>query len=106
LGLKKSEDWNKAAILNHIWNIFAKSGSLRVAWVRMNLIKGKCFWLIKIHATWSRRKILKLKEITKKISEKLPMPFLMIRVLVNIQSKLPFISIGGRDTPMIELSTE
>lgn len=28
LGLKRIEDWNKAAILKHIWNIFAQAGSL------------------------------------------------------------------------------
>lgn len=30
------EDWNKAAILKHIWNIFAQAGSLWVAWVKEN----------------------------------------------------------------------
>ena len=32
LRLKKLEEWNKAAILGHIWNLFAQSGSLWVAW--------------------------------------------------------------------------
>lgn len=43
LGLKRIEDWNKAAILKHIWNLFTKLGSLWVAWVKMNLLKGRCF---------------------------------------------------------------
>lgn len=41
LGLKKLEDWNKAAILRHIWNIFAQFGSLWVAWIKEHLLKGK-----------------------------------------------------------------
>lgn len=63
LGLKKLEECNKAVILKHIWNIFAKYGSLWVAWVEKNLIKGKCFWLLKISqdASSSWRKILKLR---------------------------------------------
>jgi hypothetical protein len=33
LGLKRVEEWNKAAIMRHIWNLFAKTGSFWVAWV-------------------------------------------------------------------------
>lgn len=31
--LKRLEDWNKASMLRHVWNLFAKAGSLWVAWV-------------------------------------------------------------------------
>lgn len=31
LGLKRVEDWNKAAMLRHIWKLFAREGSLWVA---------------------------------------------------------------------------
>jgi hypothetical protein len=41
LGIKKIEVWNKASMLNHIWNIFAKAGSLWVAWVEANWAKGR-----------------------------------------------------------------
>jgi hypothetical protein len=47
LGLKRVHDWNKASILKHIWHLFTKSGSLWVAWVHENLLKGKCFWTVK-----------------------------------------------------------
>jgi hypothetical protein len=35
LGIKKLENWNRADILNH-------------AWVNLNLINGRCFWLLKV----------------------------------------------------------
>jgi hypothetical protein len=43
LGLKRLEDCNHTAMMRHIWNIFARVGSLWVAWVREYLLKGKSF---------------------------------------------------------------
>lgn len=43
LDLKKMEDWNKAAILKHILNIFAQAGSLWVSSVKENILKGRSF---------------------------------------------------------------
>lgn len=67
LGLRKIEDWNKASILKHIWNLVTKAGSIWVSLVKMNLIKGTCFWLLKVPSstTWCWRKILKLRELVK-----------------------------------------
>ena len=67
LGLKRVEDWNKAAIMGFIWSLFVQAQSLWVAWVRTNLLKGKSFWKIKItqDCSWGRRKILKLREIAR-----------------------------------------
>ena len=60
--LKEMEDWNKASMLRHIWNLFARAGSLWVAWVKIYLLKGKSFWKVKIlqvcSSSW--RKLLKL----------------------------------------------
>jgi len=47
LGLRKFVDWNKAAILRRMWALFARAGSLWVAWVNAELIKGRNFWLLK-----------------------------------------------------------
>jgi hypothetical protein len=41
LGLKKLEVWNQSSMLRHIWSLFAKSGSIWVAWVKINLLKKK-----------------------------------------------------------------
>jgi hypothetical protein len=65
LGLKRIEDWNRAAMMSHIWNILAKAGSLWVASVREHLLKGKSFWRIKIPhmSSWCWKKLLKLREV-------------------------------------------
>jgi hypothetical protein len=64
LGLKSVEDWNRAAVLKHIWSLFTQSGSLWVAWIHRHLIKDKCFWTIKktSDCTWGWRTMLKLRE--------------------------------------------
>ncbi|XP_059440872.1 uncharacterized protein LOC132173392 [Corylus avellana] len=68
LGLKKLETWNQTSMLRHIWSIFARSGSIWVAWVRENLLKRKSFWSVGIpqNCSWSWRKILKLRSIAKR----------------------------------------
>jgi hypothetical protein len=56
-------------MLRHVLNLFASSGSLWVAWVKDNLLKGKNFWSVSIpqNCSWSWRMILKLREIAKRI---------------------------------------
>lgn len=44
LGIKNIEVWKQASILNHIWNLFAKAGSLWVAWVNIIWLKGRSVW--------------------------------------------------------------
>lgn len=67
LGLKRIEDWSKAAILKHIWNIFDHAGSLWVAWVKENILKGRSFYTIteSSNSSWGWNKILKLKKIAR-----------------------------------------
>jgi hypothetical protein len=48
LGLRRLEVWNKATMLNHIWNLIAQAGSLWVAWVEDNWLKGRSFWRVSI----------------------------------------------------------
>jgi hypothetical protein len=69
LGLKRLEVWNQTSMLIHVWSLFARSGSLWVAWVKENLLKRKSFWSVSIpqNCSWSWRKILKLREIAKRI---------------------------------------
>jgi hypothetical protein len=54
-------------MMRHICSLFAKAGSLWVAWVKKNLLKGKSFWQVSIPhiCTWSRRKLLKLRDEAK-----------------------------------------
>jgi len=62
LGIKKLEVWNKASLLIHIWNLFARASSLWVAWVQDVWLKGKSFGQVPIPQTcfWGWKKILKL----------------------------------------------
>lgn len=48
LGLKTLVYWNRATILRHIWSLFARSWSLWVGLVNSNMIKGRCFSLLKV----------------------------------------------------------
>lgn len=59
------EEWNKATIIGHIWNLFTKADSFSVAWGKKNLLKEKSFQQINIpqNCTHSWRKILKLRNI-------------------------------------------
>ena len=52
--------------MRHIWNLLALVGSIWVAWINENLLRGRSFWEIKISLKYSRRwrKLLKLRELT------------------------------------------
>lgn len=51
LGIKKLEEWNRVSMIRHIWNLFAQSGSLWVAWVKMYLLRGRSFGQLKISSS-------------------------------------------------------
>jgi hypothetical protein len=68
LGIKNLEVWNNiASMLNHIWTLFTKAGSLSVAWIEVNWLKGKSLWQVFIpkDCSWSWKK-LKLRDVAKK----------------------------------------
>jgi hypothetical protein len=67
LGLNRLEVWNKTSMLRHIWSIFARSGSLWVAWIKNNFLRQKSFWSIGIHqnCSWCWRKLLNIRDIAK-----------------------------------------
>src|SRR6516165_3910674 len=60
LGIKRVQDWNRAAILKHVWHLLTDTSSVWSSWVRRVLIRGRSFWHIRIPsgASWSWRKIL------------------------------------------------
>ena len=51
--------------IRHIWNLFALVGSIWVAWINENLLRGRSFWVTKISikCSWGWRKLLKLREL-------------------------------------------
>ncbi|XP_010527341.1 PREDICTED: uncharacterized protein LOC104804698 [Tarenaya hassleriana] len=64
LGLRRLEDFNLVFRLKLIWLIFAKGGSLWVAWIKQNVFKSNNFWICKPsnRLSWILRKLLSLKE--------------------------------------------
>ena len=66
--LQRVASWNRAAIMKHIWSLFTNAGSLWVAWIHANLLKGKCFWIVRIpqEFTWNWRAVLKLRDEARK----------------------------------------
>jgi hypothetical protein len=67
LVLKDVEIWNISSVIRHIWSLFAKSGSLWVAWIKEYLLKGKSFWNVSIpqNSSWCWRKLLKLRGLAR-----------------------------------------
>jgi hypothetical protein len=65
--LKDFESWNTSAIMRHIWVMFARSGSLCVAWVQAYLLKGKSFWNVFTpqNGSWCWRKLLKFRHLAR-----------------------------------------
>ena len=43
LGLKDIISWNTACMLQNIWAIICRSGSLWIAWIEEYVLKGKSF---------------------------------------------------------------
>jgi hypothetical protein len=63
LGLKCVETWNISSMMRHIWSLFAKSGSIWVAWTHMYLLKGRSFWNVKLpqDCSWNWKKLLRIR---------------------------------------------
>jgi len=68
LGIKSIEVWNKASMMNHIWNLFIKAGLMWVAWVEANCLKRRSFWHVSVpvSCSWSWKKLLQLRDLAKK----------------------------------------
>ena len=65
LSIRRVEDWNKAAMMRHLWAVCSSQNSLWVQWCHKFMIKNKCFWSLSIPSdcSWTWRKILKLRDI-------------------------------------------
>ncbi|XP_031265367.1 uncharacterized protein LOC116123775 [Pistacia vera] len=60
LGIKRIQDWNRAAILKHVWRLLNDRSSVWSSWARLVLLHGQSFWHIRVTsgASWAWRKIL------------------------------------------------
>lgn len=63
LGLKRVLDWNIACIARILWLRYCGKDSLWIAWIKLNVLKGKCFWQIRENPShsWWWKKLLKLR---------------------------------------------
>ena len=71
LGLKDMLSWNQACIMQNVWAIISKAGSIWIAWIQAYVLKGRDFWQIpaSLNSSWSWRRLLKLKETTWRLVE-------------------------------------
>ncbi|CAN1309732.1 hypothetical protein LINPERPRIM_LOCUS27792 [Linum perenne] len=64
VGLKYLYSWNVCNTVRHIWNLFAMSGSLWVAWAYKYKIKNRSVWNIPSHSgSWTWKRILKMRSV-------------------------------------------
>ena len=63
LGLKDILSWNEACILQNIWAIISKAGSIWIAWIQAYVLKGRDFWQVPVsrNSSWSWKKLMKLR---------------------------------------------
>ncbi|KAM6563596.1 hypothetical protein CsatB_023594 [Cannabis sativa] len=69
LGIKKIEEWNKAAMCKYIWAIANKQDSLWLRWIQGVYIKNQEWWSYNasIHASWYWKKVVTLKNQLKSL---------------------------------------
>lgn len=67
LGLRRLKDWNMACLARIVWMLFGGKETLWIDWVKVNLLKGRSFWIVKpcAQSSWCWKKILKLKSLVK-----------------------------------------
>ena len=68
LGFKDILSWNRASIIQNIWAIFTKAGTLWIAWIKAYMLKGRSIWSISAtqNNSWSWRKMLQLRPLARK----------------------------------------
>ena len=66
LGIKRLEEWNRAASIKHVWLLIAgNSGSIWTEWVKTYLLKGQTIWTAKVptRSSWAWRNLLSLRHL-------------------------------------------
>ena len=60
LGLKDILSWNQACMIQHLWSIFTRSGSIWIAWIYDYVLKGRSIWCVSAspNCSWNWRKLL------------------------------------------------
>ena len=69
LGLKNLKSWNQACVLQSIWAVIAKSGSIWIVWIQEYILKGRSLWdqeEIQNGGSWAWKKMLKLRSLAQR----------------------------------------
>lgn len=53
LGIRSLLVWNKACFARISWKLFSGTKSLWIAWVKVHLIRGRSFWVLKANVNFS-----------------------------------------------------
>ena len=63
--------WNQACILQNIWAIISKAGSLWIAWIETYVLKGRSIWeaLNTQASSWNWKKLLQLRDLASRFIE-------------------------------------
>lgn len=93
LGIKSLKDWNRAAVIGHIWRLLTKPESIWAAWAIRVLLRGRSFWQIPIpsNPSWNWRKMLQARDLAK--------PHILIRIGNGVDTHLwydPWLPEGRR----------
>ena len=72
LGLKDIYSWNQACIMQNIWALITKAGSIWIAWIQAYVLKGKDFWEVQAfqNSCWRWKKLLKMRENARQFVER------------------------------------
>ncbi|CAN1768810.1 Putative ribonuclease H protein At1g65750 [Linum perenne] len=64
IGIRDMRTWNIANVVNHIWQVLMKAGSLWVTWLYYYRIKRRSFWVINSTTmSWHWKRLLKLRDL-------------------------------------------
>ena len=66
-GLKDNLSWNQACMIQHLWSIFSKSGSIWIAWIDAYILKRRSLRQVAptLNCSWSWRKLLQLRNLAR-----------------------------------------
>ena len=69
--MKDIYSWNKTCIIQNIWAIISKAGSLWIAWINAYVLKGRSFWQVPVmqYNSWNWKKLLQLKSLASRFVE-------------------------------------
>ena len=67
LGLKNIQYWNQACMIQHLWSLFSRSGSIWIAWIEAYKLKGRSMWQVSVtqNCSWSWRKLLQMRDLAR-----------------------------------------